>query len=46
MYILYVNIFLDIEQVKILRKEKIVAVKVSKSLMSDGRVSTYSVSKM
>jgi hypothetical protein len=37
-YVLYANILLDIEQVEILRKVKRVAEKLSKSLVSDGRV--------
>jgi hypothetical protein len=46
MSVLYTTTLLDIEQVEILRKVKMVAEKVSKSLVSDGRVCTYSISEI
>jgi hypothetical protein len=46
MYVLYATTLLDIEQVEILRKVKRVAEKVNKSLVSDGRVGSCSISKI
>jgi len=46
MSVLYTTTLLDIEQVEILRKVKRVAEKVGKSLVSNGRVCTCSISEM